>query len=358
MKSFSDRRPLAQSAKPQLIRLPPKPTVFSDFRSVVWSKDIGTPPSKASTEGAQDYFDIPRSPTEKDPRAKFYARSRTVATICFVSGMPTIKITVSPPIDEACFPAQAGYTNGDGQSLERGRNITTQSQVISDSTLLMPPQEHAANQRIASISEVEEYSQVQTWLIEFLNTKAHTLPPDLRTNIMHIYGIKDRNLTPEMAEKLELGMEDEGLGLESKDPLQKDEAGQNNADALLLLKEAFRSQVARMAPSPMPLESTTKTFRKIQSNCNIRDEFAKPLTFDRSSTLLHLPAIKKAKSAPNLREHITPSSDLANPPRTDPQKTNKRGGLSGAISSIRGVIQSKGAKAGKKVIGSCRSQGH
>ncbi|KAH8687948.1 hypothetical protein BGZ60DRAFT_19681 [Tricladium varicosporioides] len=113
-----------------------------------------------------------------------------------------------------------------------------------DRTRLMPPSERALQSR--KFQKAQEFHEIRTFMIHFMNTKGDTFPKKLRFKMMDMYRIREEDLNPVMIRKMRLAAEniDEGIWIEETDDHQ---------EHLKILGMAMRSQAQALIPKrPCP----------------------------------------------------------------------------------------------------------
>ncbi|KAH6683406.1 hypothetical protein B0J14DRAFT_146615 [Halenospora varia] len=108
-----------------------------------------------------------------------------------------------------------------------------------DRTRLMPPSERALQSR--KIQKAQEFHEIRSFMIHFMNRKGDTFPKKLRFKMMDMYRIKEEDLNQDMVRKIRIAAEniDEGIWIEESD---------DHAEHLKILGMAMRSQAQEMIP--------------------------------------------------------------------------------------------------------------
>ena len=251
---------------------PPVPAQFLTDSDSGSSETIVTPTRTSSKEHLQDakpfdykqamvaYISTGHLPTPESPKRQ--QTSRTPPPNNLLSAPITIIVTSpSPTPDQERRPAGQTHQRRDGEMMSR--NIrksllspnphhlnTFKSHLNLDTTRLMPPPEHQIDVR--KLRKVDEFQEIRSFLINFMNAKGDQFPKNLRTQMMELYGITQGDLAPSLTAKFERE-QDEGVAL---DTLKETEthgeeppkSHHNHAESLQILKHAFRSQMTEFAP--------------------------------------------------------------------------------------------------------------
>ncbi|KAG9232838.1 hypothetical protein BJ875DRAFT_442797 [Amylocarpus encephaloides] len=149
-----------------------------------------------------------------------------------------------------------------------------------DETRLMPPSGHDLDARRAR--KAQEFHEIRTFMIQFMNMKGHALPGKLRSKMMDLYGIQDHDLLPEkvarFAEEGAIDIEGDATAFDGVD---------NHREQLRILETAFRSQIPHITPkkADMPKPAVCQLPSPIERRVARRPQTAtettkKPLTAD------------------------------------------------------------------------------
>jgi hypothetical protein len=242
----------------------------------------------------------------RSPRTRHGSISSTILRSTFQT---PITIVVTTPEDELqdnneSYPWNGVHTHKN-PSVVSLPSFSTPATI--DTNLLMPPTDNQIDPR--KLHRAQEFRQMRSFLINFMNAKGDQFPHRLRAPMMELYMIRDIDLRPEVVAKFNAEVQDEGVALDKPgdDPL-------SNAESLRILGAAFQSHVPELKPKKRPADVRPPMQRRQSSPPR-----SGPMSYKPSppSSLKSNPSLKDSRAAKE-RKSLDPSS-----PKTTPRNSLK-----------------------------------
>ena len=233
---------------------------------------------------------------------------------------------------------------------------TTSLPSFPDPNKLMPPSEQVLD--MTRLRKAQEFREIRKFMIGFLNTKGHALPPKLRLRIMAGYSIAENELNRDTVKRFALSDSisetDEGVALDGVGSDDTKGKETSDAESLRILSMAFQSQIplvtphleeayVKAVPGRLPKNHTRslreeREMRLLGRTLSTSDLPLRKLTSHSRSgrQSAEYGSLKASASVPDLSRRRSTILDVASMPRT---VTGRPGGAAQKMHIVGGVVE-------------------